>query len=48
MFNSGGGTSERLRPGAYNVNITLSTMLLHEMLIVNVCGEDPFQRFQFQ
>lgn len=48
MFNSGGGTSERLRPDAYNVNITLSTMLLHEMLIVNVCGEDPFQRFQFQ
>lgn len=48
MFNSGGGTSERLRPGAYNVNITLSTMLLHEMLIVSVCGEDPFQRFQFQ
>lgn len=31
-----------------NANITLSTMLLHEMLIVNVCGEDPFQRFQFQ
>ena len=48
MLNSSGETKEQLRPAAYNVNITLSMMLLHKMLIANVCGEDPFQRFQFQ
>lgn len=42
-----GEAKECLKLDAYNVYITLSTVLLHRMLIVNVCGESQFLRFQF-
>lgn len=45
MFNFSGGICERLRFVVYNVYIILSIMLLYEMFIVNVCGEDSFRRF---